>query len=248
MTLRQIFDNAAQLLNIEDGTNSPVFVRERVVSDINSAIQLMRTGIDYFTREVIEIPFLAGGNAVTLDEDILNIYGPVRLGNNNPLTEVKTMGELLQFGQLYLGYTGNPPQGQPVAYFVNTEKAAGPRLLSTSIYVAPTPDQAYSVIAWGSRTPENYTVEDLESPSPEVPVPHDHAESILLPIVRWNVRTSHIFRSPDQLPAIEQEYSAALLQLGLSNPQTDRSKLPDDVLARKKAAARNAAREAYNAA
>lgn len=247
-TLREIFDNAIQILNIEKGDNSPPFIRERVVTDINAALQLLQTAPkDHFQREEITLNLVNGTNAYDLAAEVINVLLPVRIGSDT-LTEITSRGEFDRFGQIYLGQTNTSgTRAKPMAVYVQRRRRTGNADPSkTQILFAPTPNATYTAKVEVTKTPPAYTVADLADPSPEVPVPHEFSESILLPIVRWNVRTSHFFSRQDLLSSMAEEYAKALDMLGLSNPKIDHTAEPD-AMERKKAAARDAARRAYNA-
>src|SRR4029453_16486743 len=103
-TLRYIFDNAIQLLNIEKGDNSPVFIRERVVADINAAMQTMQMGEkDYFAREEVTIALGDEVSAYDLPEEVLNVVLPARLADGTVLRDISSRGEYDLFGQIFLG-------------------------------------------------------------------------------------------------------------------------------------------------
>lgn len=249
MTVVEAFTNAIQLLNIESGDNSPVYIRERVIADLNAALQTMATGLDYFNREPITLEVSVATPTSDFPADTLHVFGPVRLGNGAPLSEIKTRGEFDQFAQVYLGYLSSAPSGQPVGYFVEQLNRAGdPNSAKSVLRVTPLPSETHDVELEISRLPETFAVADLSDPSPDIPVPQNFAESILLPILRWNVRTSHFFDYPEMLPSMEAEFIAAMTQLGLATPQTDKGLTLPGVLERKKAAARAAARQAYQEA
>lgn len=244
MTVRQVFENVIQTLMIEKGDNSPDFIRTRVIDDLNAAVQTMTTGLDYFTAEEIPLQISAGSPTADLPEDTLNIHGQPMLGDGSPLTRIATAGEFNQYAQIFLGYKNNAPAGRPSGIFFDTGNRPGSaNSVKTTVRFCPAPDVAHTVKILISRRPTKYTVADLSGSSPEIPMPAKNAESILLPIVRWNVRTSHFFNSPNMLPSMEQEYQAALVQLGLSAPEEDA--INASAIDRKKNAARAAAREAY---
>ncbi len=244
MTVRQVFENVIQTLLIERGDNSPDFIRTRVIDDLNAGIQTMTTGIDYFTAEDLALQISAGSASAALPEDTLNIHGQPTLGDGTPLTNIRTPGEYQQYAQLFLGYKNNAPAGRPSGIFFDTQRRTGAdNSVKTTARFCPVPDVAHTVNLLISRRPRRYTVADLSGVSPEIPMPAKNAESILLPIVRWNVRTSHFFNSPNMLPSMEQEFQAALVQLGLTEPQ--QGPITPGAIERKKNAARAAAREAY---
>jgi hypothetical protein len=248
MTLREVFENVVPLLGVEKGQHAPDFIRTRVVQDVNSALQLMATGVDYFNRDTVSVNITTGNASVDLPDYVLNAYAPVRLSTGLQLVEIKTRGELDNFAYLHLGRTSAASAAAPTAYFLDVKRRPASEdvenNLKATLIVAPTPDANYTVILEASRRPENFVVGDLSHSKP-IPVPQNFAASVLLPIVRWNVRTCHFFNAKDQLPAIESEYSAALTQLGLLTPRIDKGETTGSALERKRAAARNAAREAY---
>lgn len=243
MTVREVFENGIQPLLMENSDHTPDFIRTRVLQDINAALQVMTTGIDYFTQEPITLSISSGSPTANLPEDTLNVYPPVTLGDGSPLTLIDSPGTFQQYPQIFLGYNGAAPAGKPSGIFFDKgRRLAADNTVKVVARFSPSPGSAYTVALAISRRPTAYAVADLSGTSPTIPLPHKFAESILLPIVRWNVRTSHLFGMKDMLPSMEQEYQAALVQLGLAEATPGTS---DSVLERKKGAARAAAREAY---
>lgn len=244
MTVREVFANAIQPLLIERDSNSPTFIRERVVRDINAAMQTLATGLEYFTQEAMTAEIPAANTTVELPEDILNVFPPFLLADGSGLALCETRGELDHFAQIFRNRKTADAAGRPRAIFVDKSVRAGnANSVRTRLIVTPQTNAAYTISFDASRRPARYTVADLSDPSPTIPIPHAMTESIFLPIVRWNVRTSHFFNRPDLLPSMEQEWKAALTQLGIAEPTESRD--TQAVLERKKAAARAAAREAY---
>lgn len=245
MTLREIFANVIQTLLIELDDSSPTFIRTRVVSDINAALQLMATGENYFTAEAITLNIGLATPSAALPEDTLNVSGPILLGDGVPLARIATRGEFDSFSQIYLNTKNAHAPARPVGVYISEGLRAGAdNTVEAVASFVPAPDADYTVSLYISRRPHTYTVADLSGTSPVVPLPHKMAESILLPLVRWNVRTSHFFTSKDMLPSLEADYNAALTQLGLAAPASERA--TSAALDRKRTAARIAARDAYH--
>lgn len=251
-TLLQIFDDVIKLLGVETPNFSPMYVRERVVSEVNGALQMMSAAEqDYFTREKLNLNLTSGAPDYDLPEDLLHVVFPVRLADGTLLREIKNRGEYDLFGQIFLGQTAvQVSRDKPMAVFIEGLKRtdSATNTARSRVYFAPTPIANYTATLEITRRPASYTVEDLSDTDLTVPVPQDYCESILLPIVRWNVRTSNYFNRPEMLPALAQQFDAALRMLGLAGPQVDQAaRSGNDRLEAAKQAARSAARQAHNA-
>lgn len=247
LTLRNVFENALQLLDIERASNSPTYIRERVIGDINAAIQkIQASGRDYFIREQEEVSLVAGTARYTLAATVLHVLFPAKLSDGTPLREITTKGDFELFGQIFTGQTGvAEATGKPMGVFIDRTRQSGNDPVRITACFAPTPASAYTAQLDVSRLPAAYTLSQVTEPSPVIPIVHGFAESVLLPIVRWNVRTSHYFRRKDLLQSMEQEYLAALEQIGAVDPQIKKPGVSADVLEQAKANARSAASKAY---
>jgi hypothetical protein len=249
LTLRHVFENVCQILDLENLQLVPTYIRYRVLSDINAALQMIQTsGRDYFTRERTMVALVEGTAAYALDQTVLNVLLPARLTDGTPLLELETRGEYDRFGQIYLSRIDPAPEGKPMAIYLDRTRQGGNDPVKLQALFAPTPDDAYTAELEISRVPPVFTLDQVSDPSPVVPIAHGFTESILLPIARWNVRTSHFFRRHEMLPDMEAQYRAALEQLGISDPKINKPASPPDVLERARNAARAAAAAAYKAA
>ena len=64
-----------------------------------------------------------------------------------------------------------------------------------------------------------YTVDNLTS-CPLVPIPHQYAETLLIPIIRYQASSYYLFTATDQTQkeTIDREYQQARISLGLADP------------------------------
>lgn len=247
LTLRDIFEDALQLIDIESASLSALDTRAFVIRAINSGLQtLLLSGRDYFTKET-ETLYLSDGVAIyVLPQSVVNVIFPARLSDGAPIRELMNRGEADMFPQLYLGSSYAVTQrGKPMAAFVERKHVSGNDPTQATVIFAPTPNGAYTAEFSVSRTPPVYTLDQVSAPSPTVPVAHQFAESLLLPLVRWQMRVSRLFRANDMIPQLKADFDAAQEMLGLADPQVRRLGIPMDVLEQAKLNARNAARAAY---
>lgn len=248
LTVRDVFEDALQLVEIERAQVASPDIRNFVVRCINSAVQQMQlSGRDFFIREKITVPLQDGTASYALDGTILNVLLPARLTDGTPLRELSNRGDYDLFGQIYLGQVATGvARAKPMAIFVERTRQGGTDPVATTLYFAPTPNASYTAQIEVSKVPPVFTLSDVSEPSPVIPVAHAFTESILLPIVRWEMRLCRIFRRQEMLPEFESAYQAALVQLGVADPQVRKPGASADVLEQARRDARVAAREAYN--
>ncbi len=249
LTVRNAFDDLLLLVGIEIANNAPMYIRERVLNDINAALQVLQTsGEDYFMRETVTITLPQGQSEFDLNGDVQTVIGPVQTADGYSLRELNTIGELDQFPQLYLGYSGLGQTGKPQAYFVYPvrDNSGGGDAMKIKLYFAPKADAAYSINLDVVKVPQVFTYADLTDTTKLIPVVHKYAQSVFLPIARYSVMTCPWFRRPELKESITADYHRALNILGIG-AAPDKVGITDDLKNRKVQAARAAAREAYNA-
>jgi hypothetical protein len=232
LTLRYVFNDLMLLLGYDNPDNADPADRYRVMRDIQSALQCMQNaGEDYYGREPLTLALAAGTAVYHLDQSVQTVLNQGRLSGGQMLSKLNTRAQYMQFGPLFLGQLANGvTPAQPLALF------------------APTPDQSYTAILDVIRTPPLYTMAQLCGTSPEIPVPHQYTESIFLPLCRWNLMSHPKWYKAELRPQVQAEYERAISLLTQADPR--RPKPADsspDALDRAKAAARTAARDAYNA-
>lgn len=223
LTLRQLFDDYLAILGFEaTADDAPTWARERGLQDIAAALQLMQSaGPDYFGRQTIDVTLVAGQTTYTLAQNIQTVLRASRVGNV-PLKKLPSRSHVLQFPAIYLNSATAPSPGSVMAYFPETlRQLSGADSSQVVIHVAPEPGAGAGTLKVDViLEAPTYTDADLCNDATP-PVPHQYHESILRPLVRYNATKNHLFRRPDMLPALREDYGRALQMLGLADP--DRS-------------------------
>jgi hypothetical protein len=149
---------------------------------------------------------------------VQNVVGPCRRSDNNrPLAPVRSIGEIESFAALYLdGATLN----EPVAYHVERIKQSSDDPARCILHVSPAVSGGnVSLLLEVVKEPPRYTMDDLTS-CPLVPIPHQYAETLLIPIIRYNASSYYLFTAADgsQKETIDRGYQQAMISLGLADP------------------------------
>ena len=232
MTLLQVFASAANMCGFANANLTPESFRNEALQMIHAALQLMQSaGEEYFARESISIPTVTGQSAYPLDARVQTVLDPVRTANGRSLRKLASRAEYLSFYPTYLG-TFTAVSGTPLAYWIETTRAMTAGATPTpaqdsagiTLHVVPAPSEAYpTLLADVLADAPRYTTANLcDGTVP--PVPHKYHESILLPLVRYNMAGTRYYRQPQgsaMLQSIQDDYSRALKLLGMANPDRD---------------------------
>ena len=196
-----------------------------VVIALNAALQTLQTaGEDYFTRQVIQGTMTAGTTITSLSQNVQSVIGPVRVvsGPNSgmPLTALQSRGEVDQFSRIFANDTawGAGAQGEPSAYWIENLRNgnASGDINQVNIMFCPPPAYARSFEFEAVLDCPSYQVSDLSSGTTYLPVAHNYAESIVLPLARLNITRSSQFARSDILEQITADAQTALAKLGLA--------------------------------
>ncbi len=218
LTIKQTRDDLLSKLGIEDSSTASALALQDVVIAINGAMQMLQTaGQDFFTRQFLTIPLLAGTTFYSID-NVQSILGPVRWNDSKPLRELESRGEIDQFARIFLSDTayGTGVPADPEACFfeaVRNSSSAG-NITQLHLFLAPIP----AAIAPGSVTMEvvndavSYSVGDLSS-TVVLPVAQNYTESVFLPVARMLITRSHLFSRPDILEGLTADYQNAMARL-----------------------------------
>jgi len=238
MTLADAYSNLLKVFGMPNPANAPDFMPSIILNEINATLQMMQAGgEDFFTREALEVALVTGQAAYDLDDDIQSIISPARLSDDElPLRKLTTHGQLVQFGQLFMGRLNNDvPNGRPLAYFLDPGRLVpdgdGGENVMITVNLAPAPDSTLAdanvkLLLEVMKEPGAISAEDLEDaldepPDPELvlPCPHKYVESIFLPIARYNLTHSFLFYDKEKKPQYESDYERALRVLGVADPR-----------------------------
>jgi hypothetical protein len=221
MNVTQAIDAIYEVFGIPNNASAPEIMRRRIFNDLNSALQLIWSKghrlLDYYTRQTITATITANSNNVVLSDSVSAVLGPVkRVSDNVGLRPIRTRGEYDSFASIYAGsltaLTGAPPQ----AYFADQERPTPDSADSTKItmFVVPSPTTNTSLSIEVSLKAPAFTTADYAS-STAIPIPHNYAETLLLPIARYLSSSSLFFadKSKQREPLLKAEYDRALKTL-----------------------------------
>lgn len=223
MNVTQAIDAIYEVFGIPNNASAPEIMRRRIFNDLNSALQLIWSKghrlLDYYTRQTITATILANTNSIVLDDSVEAILGPVKRASDGiGLRPIRSRGEYDSFASIYAGsltaLTGAPPQ----AYFADEKRPSPDVADSTKItmFVVPSPTTNTSLSVEVSIKAPAFTVSDYgTSPAVVIPMPHNYAETLLLPIARYLSSSSLFFadKSKQREPLLKAEYDRALKTL-----------------------------------
>ena len=221
MNVTQAIDAIYEVFGIPNNASAPEIMRRRIFNDLNSALQLIWAKghrlLDYYTRQTITATITANSNNVVLSDSVSAVLGPVnRVSDKVGLRPIRTRGEYDSFASIYAGsltaLTGAPPQ----AYFADEKRPDPDSADSTKItlFVVPSPTANTSLSLEVSIKAPAFTTNDYAN-STVIPMPHNYAETLLLPIARYLSSSSLFFadKSKQREPLLKAEYDRALKTL-----------------------------------
>jgi hypothetical protein len=218
-TLNDLVEESLSLWGFLCPKNAPRYAITRAVTDINTALQLVWNNVegrDYWSNETLTLTLDDEESSIDLPDTVQNVVGPCRRADNNrPLTPVRSIGELESFSALYLD---GATLDEPVAYHVERLKQSADDPARCVLHVTPAVAGAsVSLLLEVVKEPPRYTADDLNS-SPLVPIPHQYAETLLIPIIRYNASSYYLFTGAELKGTIDREYQMAMVSLGLADP------------------------------
>ena len=223
MTVAQAIDAIYEVFGIPNNASAPEIMRRRIFNDLNSALQLIWAKghrlLDYYTRQTITATVLANTNSIVLSDSVEAVLGPVKRASDGiGLRPIRSRGEYDSFASIYAGsltaLIGAPPQ----AYFTDEKRPDPDTSDATKItlLVVPSPTTNTALSVEVSVKAPAFTVNDYSaSPSTAIPMPHNYAETLLLPIARYLSSSSLFFadKSKQREPLLKAEYDRALKTL-----------------------------------
>lgn len=242
------------LLGITLTQTPPAAAAQDAADALNRALQtLWLGGEDYFTREKLPVAVAAANDVVVLPAEVQTVLAPIYdLTTGRNLRVLSTRSDYDLYAQLYGSPRSGPmlPPGPPAACFVERLRGANATApVSVRLLLRPLPLADTTLEVQAIRRPPAYTAAQFvpdATPAPlDPPVPDSYAETLLLPLIRAFLLTSRYFSESDKAVAYQADAQRALSQLGLANPAPP-AVVNADAKTRATAAARQAARTAYN--
>lgn len=201
-------------------------LKTALVNRLNEGVQIIHSSpkAEFQTTENLDLTLTDGQANYTLDASVAKVIGPIYWQDTGViLARAQTLGEFLSQAALF---SGQQSEVRPALAFVETRRSvAAGEATATTLRLSPTPDESrYSTLKMiVVKAPTRYTLANVaEAESPEVPMAHTWVESILLPIVRYLCLSIPAFGGDSRVQSMAQHYrerfDAALVQLGLANP------------------------------
>ncbi|NBO26621.1 MAG: hypothetical protein EBU96_07515 [Actinobacteria bacterium] len=219
MKVNEAIDSMYEVFGIPNNASAPDIMRRRIFNDLNSAMQLLWTKghrlLDYYTRseELVTIP--SNNKSVGLSDSIQSVLGPVkRVSDGMLLRPIRTRGEYDNYSGIYAGSITALQGAPPHAYFIDQNRGTAPDATSLSIFVVPVPVVNTQISLEVSLRAPSYSLSDYTAQT-QIPIPHNYAETLLLPIARYLVCSSLFFadKTKQREPLLKAEYDRALQTL-----------------------------------
>ena len=221
MTVNQAIDSIYEVFGLPGNSAAPEIMRRRIFNDLNSAMQLLWSKghrfLDFYTRKEITAVIQAGTNNASLPDDVQSVIGPVRNGQTL-LRPISSRGEFDAYHSIYGDSITPLEAGNPQAYFIEALRPdSGADATTLKIYVVPGAPASSSVtltLAVAMKAP-TFTTSDYATGNINIPIPHNYAETLLLPIARYLACSSLFFadKSKQREPQLKAEYDRALQTL-----------------------------------
>ncbi len=229
-TVQTVIKDIMSLWGIENPDASIPDARNRAMSDLNKAVQMLWQNpekLGYFSRKTESLTISAGNDYVAVT-GIQNICGPIRRGVDNvPLFRVMDRSEFERFPVYYLGVDALADDDLTIACYLDEQASVeADSLADMKILVLPKPiGDVVIKVDWLPNAP-TYTWTDYcaDDGGTVIPIPHGYGESLLLPIARKSAMSYFLFFKEERVPLIENEYQTARAMLGLADPEMDEGK------------------------
>jgi hypothetical protein len=219
MTVTSAIDSMYEVFGLPGNSAAPLIMKRRIFSGLNEAMQILWSKghrlLDFYTRSEGTVTFAPGADKMLLNASTQSVVGPVRRASDNVLLRpISTKGEYESFYSIYANSLTALVPAPPQAYFIEATRASGGDATALTMFVVPRPAVSTEIKYGASLTAPKFIETDYEDET-EIPVPHDYAESILLPIARYLVSSSLFFadKAKQREPALKADYDRALATL-----------------------------------
>ena len=219
MTVTSAIDSMYEVFGLPGNSAAPLIMKRRIFSGLNEAMQVLWSKghrlLDFYTRSEGSVTFAPGVGTMELNSSTQSVVGPVRRASDNVLLRpISTRGEYESFHSIYANSLTALTPAPPQAYFIEATRSSGADATALTMFVVPVPAVSTQIKYGASLTAPRFTESDYTN-AVSIPVPHDYAESILLPIARYLVSSSLFFadKAKQREPALKADYERALATL-----------------------------------
>ncbi len=220
MTVQDIIDDLVSLAGLGGIACATASLKASLLNRLNEALQTIASSpkAEFMVTEAIELTLEDGIRDYTLDATVAKVIGPAWWKDTEVLLRpCSSWGEFLQAGST----TTISSENRPTLYFAESRKSvSGTEQVGITLHLTRIPDEGHygKLMVMVAKEPARYTTVNTTV----VPMAHGYVESILLPIIRYLAFSSQEFANNQKLvammPYYRERYDAALVQLGLSNP------------------------------
>ena len=199
----------AQALNIINACLQEIYLNAKQLQYLsNESITVLLTGQDQ------------GMDYFELPDTVQAVVGPVYYNTDDTernIPGLKSKGQVLQFSKLYQ----TPGKSPALAYFVESTGQLEGERCSLRIYTPLNPftgETTTSLTLDIQREIPRFTESDCRN-GVRLPLPHQYAESLLLPLIREKASASPHCSRRDSAPLYQADAAAARKLYGMADPQ-----------------------------
>tara|TARA_R110000772_G_scaffold143235_1_gene252758 strand:- start:27819 stop:28541 length:723 start_codon:yes stop_codon:yes gene_type:complete len=226
MTATELKDRLLRIISYDRPASAPTSAKDDVTLAVNHAFQVLWTDVPreyrtHYTKRVDTVPLVAGTNSYELASDVQGVMPPISfLTDRSPLHAATYLSEVVQYGFIRGTTSTSTNNARPSIYYLERLGQVASDGTRINLLVAPTPVVAESLLVNVEITAPRFVVADFCSDSPPpLQMPHEYAESLLLPIASYLLAArSQRTSLTANIEALQADYSAALRRAGATDP------------------------------
>ncbi|MBE2178872.1 MAG: hypothetical protein IAE97_00165 [Chthoniobacterales bacterium] len=218
LTVKDAIDDVLNTLGITQPQLAQQFMKRRALHDLNAAAQMVWTAcvdLGFIGKTTHEISYSQGQASATLSRTVQTVLGNVRVGDGPPLMKLATRSQWQNFAVSF-GISSGPP----LAWFADSHGQPKSDSIAVKLHLAPAPPEAVTVKLDVIEDCPRYLWQDYIERT-ALQIPHQYAESCLLPICRYLASGSGLFNKPDLKAQIDADYKTALGILRITDPEQE---------------------------
>lgn len=219
LTVADAIDDMLVLMGIQRTAVSAQWMRTRALHDLNAAAQMVWTAcvdLGFIGKTTLEVAFEAAQDFAPLPANVQTVLGNVRVGQQGaPLLKLATRSQWQNFAAVF-GVSSGPV----LAWYADSYGRAESDSIAVRLHLAPPMPEAGTVFLDVIEECPRYNWPDYAART-ALRIPHQYAESCLLPICRYLAAGSGLFNKPELKAQIDVDYQRALGLLRLSDPKQE---------------------------
>lgn len=204
------------------------YIKEDIANRTNQAFQFLWNWIPrerrtHYTKGEITVALVAGVRKYDLPNSSQSLLAPVRYTTDDvELSPVNTKWDILNFDKTNPDLASNT---RPLAYFIDRVNAGSAdavqnEAIKSILYVAPAPVTGENLsLDIETEAPHIEYTDFCAVDAPQLPMPHQYVESILLPVTAWFCTRSFYFNQLDKTELFKADFETALQMAGATDTQ-----------------------------